>query len=150
MKVISVFVSGAFILVSSRLVVVNMYFNRYTNYIVALICGILGCYCVYIVAEFIDSFFKYIKNIFCALGKHSLSIFGLHFYAFKLVTIIIVAIRHYDVEMRLSFPIISWKYWFFYLLAGTAIPLLLSLLWGRIKKLLFTKNKIILKHKEVK
>lgn len=77
-----------------------------------------------------------VKEILCYIGNHSFSIMGLHFLCFKLVSLLYILYENGSSDLLNRFPTIkAGSIWIvLYVLFGTAIPLLLNVVYSNVIK----------------
>lgn len=120
----------------SRYVKVDMYFNNFSNFWLSVLSAILGIVFVYLISTlFIDNKIRILKLFLIYIGQRTLWIFALHFYGFKIANAIIVSLFKMDIENRMAFPVISWKYAPLYFILGLLVPLSLEFIFNKLKSL---------------
>ena len=99
-----------------------------------LIIAVLGCLMVFLMSNVLRG--TYLGFIFSVIGKHSFSIMLLNYLCFNVVNLIQCIYYHYPFYTIAQHAIIPYKspIWFFlYILAGTAIPTLVSICYEDVK-----------------
>ncbi len=110
--------------------------NLITNPAYLLICTLAGWCLVYALSKVMCA---WIKNVFCYLGQHTISILFLHLLSFKIITYLQVIIYHKEMYYLAAFPVLYNEHgWFLaYLVVGLTVPILISLIvhqiWGIIR-----------------
>lgn len=122
--------------------------NYYINPLYLIFMSIIGWYMLYAISDLL-LFFKVnlLVKVLSYISMRSISILGLHFLCFKIVTVIGVMMNKYDNYLIASFPIyFHGPIWcLLYTFTGIAAPLLIDYVYLRIKKaiILCFKQKII-------
>lgn len=81
------------------------------------------------------------------IGKHTMTIFTFHFLAFKIVSLLIIALYGINYSRLSQFPVITdipSMWWGIYTLAGVFIPIICLLVFNKIKKNCFREINILL------
>ena len=92
-----------------------------TLYIIASLCG---WFMVYSISIFISR--VKIGDFIAYVGKNSLSVFILHFAAFRLFSLLYIRLNSLSLAKIEKFPVINNSLWLFYSICGIVIPLLLA------------------------
>ncbi|OKY97752.1 acyltransferase family protein [Bacteroides sp. 44_46] len=116
---------------------IDLAYSIIFNPIVLIVCSFCGITLLLDFCNFLKQCKQLVitKKILCLCGKHSLAIFALHFISFKIVSQIIINIKHLDINLLTSFPTIkdiSPYWWIFYTIIGVLTPLALNILYTRI------------------
>ena len=124
------------LLAASRRVIVDMYWNRYSNYWVAIVCALMGFYVVSYISIRIQStsWLSYIRKTLKYVGEKSIWIFALHFYGFKLVNQVLVEVYSLDDGLKAAFPVIHYKYAVAYIAIGLSLPLIIEYIVSRTRR----------------
>lgn len=116
---------------------IDLAYSIIFNPIVLIVCSFCGITLLLDFCHFLKQCkqTKLLQKILCLCGKHSLAVFALHFISFKIVSLIIINIKHLDINLLTSFPTIknaSPYWWIFYTVIGVLTPLALNILYTRI------------------
>ena len=96
----------------------------------------MGCYLVLVLAKIINKKKSYFKRIFILIGNNTLTIMALHFISFKIIHLTQIFIYNYPIKFLAFSPVIPKNiiyWWIPYTLIGVAIPLLIGILYDKIK-----------------
>lgn len=107
------------------------------NVVVIMIGSLSGCCFVYSISQMLSRL--KIGNILAVLGDYSFSIMLLHLICFKLSSWLYCVLNGQNLYLVYSFPTIQYTsiLWFFvYLLMGTIIPVILSIIWNKCRQTL--------------
>ncbi|WP_299159452.1 acyltransferase family protein [uncultured Tenacibaculum sp.] len=105
---------------------INVGLNVYVNPLFFIISSMSGVYLVLYISKTLIRFSE--CNFLNYIGKNTLTILALHFFSFKLVSLIIIYVYSYPYEKISSFPVISIKgsmWWFLYSIVGVILPLII-------------------------
>lgn len=108
--------------------------NSYENPFFLLSTSILGWLFLYSISYFIKNV-RAIKNTMICIGKNTLSVLILHFLAFKLVGIVVVAYYEVPAFCLASFPSLYGErglWWVAYTIVGVGVPVIISVLYHKI------------------
>ena len=109
--------------------------NQYENPIFLLIVSICGWVFLYETALEIKKI-KSLSDIIVCCGQNSMAIVVFHFLCFKIVNLIGVIVCKQPKGLIAAFPVLynNGVWWIAYMSIGVIIPVLLSILWKRIKR----------------
>ncbi len=137
-----------YIVVAGKYGSVSMARGYITN-IVFFCSVVLAGFTMLYVLEDLSS--RYIKKFFYYLGKHTMSIIIFHFLAFKVVTFIYLQAFDKDKLLLAKFPVVEdGLLWFFYIVAGITIPLLIDFSYKQVLKVYRKKMSNLFKLREKK
>jgi fucose 4-O-acetylase-like acetyltransferase len=104
--------------------------QKYLNPWVFMIASCAGIYLNLYIGKIIEHT-PVLEKIMSLIGQRSLSILALHFFSFKLVSVLYIVGHNAPYYWLARFPIISDSggWWIAYTLAGVVIPIILSRLW---------------------
>lgn len=98
--------------------------NNIENPVYFITVSLAGWFLMYTVAILLEEKGFFGNSLIAYISKRSVSIVGLHFLAFKLVTCLVVAVYDMPVYMRAGFPVLAHGWWWIlYMVVGIAIPL---------------------------
>lgn len=122
---------------------VDLAFSLIINPISFYPVSFLGIYFVMYLSKVILNIGK-IKPLFSMIGVYSFDIMALHFLMFKIVDLVYSKLSNQSIYILGRFPTSNSDLWFVYILVGVIGPLLIY------KGILYIKNKLLKKFKEVK
>ena len=125
------------LIINSNIGEVSMGYNSYTSLSFFIVSFISGIYLTIYISKSIvklNANLKLLKYI----GENTLIIVGIHFIAFKLISIIKINIYSLPDYMLASFPVINTGgyWWILYSIIGIFIPILVAYLWDNIGMIL--------------
>ena len=108
--------------------------NQYKNPIFFLTSSICGWVFLYDIAQILKKS-KCVSEFLMSCGQNSMAVVVLHFLCFKVVSLIGVMFYKQPIGYIAAFPVLyeNGMWWVAYLFTGIIIPVLLSMLWKRIK-----------------
>ena len=114
--------------------------NFYSNPLYLIIVSIAGWEFLYSLSFFIKKT-KILKNLLMLCSQNSMAIVILHFLAFKIINLLQVFMKHQPLFLIAAFPTLyTYSFWWVaYLFTGLFIPVLLNIIYKRIK-LFFTQR----------
>lgn len=118
----------------TRIEHVNIGLNEFNNGATLLISSILGLALIYSISNLIVSYVKPLSSLISLIGKNTITILGVHFLAFKLVTIIVIAIHQHPIQYLASYPVLDGNWWLAYVIFGVFVPLGIGLLYEKYLK----------------
>lgn len=118
----------------TRIEHVNIGLNEFNNGITLLISSILGLALIYSISNLIVSYVQPLSSLISLIGKNTITILGVHFLAFKLVTIIVIAIHQDPIQYLASYPVLDGNWWLAYVIFGVLVPLGIGLLYEKYLK----------------
>lgn len=104
----------------------------YTSPWFYIACAVLGWFLMYSISFFMMKS-SLLSKSFCYLGKNTVCIIGLHFLAFKIVSLVQISVYGLPQEKLSSFPYLIAEplWWIAYTVVGICVPLLLNETWKR-------------------
>lgn len=125
-------VALAILIVLDRYGSISIVANQYPNPVFLVFCSILGWCMVYGACDTICVNVRLLSNGLQCIGQRSIPILALHFLSFKIITFLIMCIRHYPRIYLATFPVIYDYVWVVpYWVVGISLPLLANNLFVR-------------------
>jgi fucose 4-O-acetylase-like acetyltransferase len=103
--------------------------RTYNNIYLFILFTCAGSFLVHIASEFIASRWQFGSRLLQMLGQQSLGILLFHFIGFKLYSVILVVVFHYNISLVQQFPtplILEYPLWYMYLIAGIIFSLCIT------------------------
>lgn len=126
--------------------------NKICNPLYFVWMSLSGWFFLYIVANYIQIRFKKIGILFSIFSIYSIWIVIFHFLSFKLITQLIIWKYGLEQYMLAAFPVLNTNgfWWFFYLIVGIGIPIVLGIFYTKIKRamILYLDERKRLKNRE--
>ena len=115
--------------------------NSYGNPLYLLICSAAGWVLVYEIARIWEEIGG--TRIIAYIGQKTMAIVIHHFWCFKLVHCIQIAVYGYPIKSLAAFPNLKCDHgwWLAYLTAGVLLPILLNFVWEKPVRLLHNRQK---------
>lgn len=113
------------------------------NKLIFLIISLAGCYMMLTISDYINKNSSKIAVYLDYIGGRTLSIMALHYLAFKLVSLIQIAIYEYPINYLAYYPVIPYKtsyWWVAYTIVGIIVPIVASVFYDKIIE--FIKGKL--------
>ena len=126
--VVLVFLSIMVLFIGYHIGYISAVDNDIENPIFFVVMSVSGWILLYSVAKILCRYSRIINKSFAYIGMHSVSIIGMHFLCFKLISYIEVSFYKMDEYMLAAFPVLisSGLWWLAYMIAGITVPLLLN------------------------
>lgn len=108
--------------------------NKYENPLVLLVVSVCGWVLLYEVAQELKKR-KLLTDAIVCCGQNSMAIVVLHFLCFKVISFVGVVVYNQSRERIAAFPVLyeHGAWWIAYMFAGIIIPVLLSVMWKKMK-----------------
>lgn len=115
----------------------------YTSPWFYIVCALSGWFFMYSISFFMTKV-SWLSKTFCYLGKNTVCIIGLHFLAFKIVSLVQISVYGLPQEKLSTFPYLIAEpfWWVAYTVVGICVPLLLNELWNRGKNCISANKKM--------
>lgn len=107
--------------------------DDYSEPLLLLMTSVAGFFVIYAAAIWID--LNFCVRWLLVVGRNTMSIVLLHFLAFKPVNMIYVTVHNLPRYLIAAFPVLDSKWWVLYGLFGVGVPVILSLLYQKGKRL---------------
>lgn len=116
--------------------------NDYVNPAFMLAASLGGWFFLFGIAGLFENI-KYLNSIFIVLGQNTLAIVIFHFLCFKPINLIVSLVYEWPMSTVAGFPVnnVSGCWWIAFAISGTLIPIGIWMVWKKIKKVLFSKQK---------
>lgn len=140
---IVLFIAGAtFLWVAYYRFNIEIVNNRYVNPIVLLLSSIAGWIVVSICAINIERKSDVLKSSLSYVSVNSMSILGLHFLSFKVISYIIIQLNDMKEYSLAMFPVIEKaNWWILYVICGITFPLMLNVMYKRVRGIILHERK---------
>ena len=108
--------------------------NRYENPAFLLVVSICGWVLLYEIAQELKKK-KLLSDAIVCCGQNSMAIVVLHFLCFKIISLVGVVVYNQPRERIAAFPVLyeQGAWWIVYMFAGIIVPVLLSVMWKKMK-----------------
>lgn len=108
--------------------------NRYENPAFLLVVSICGWVLLYEIAQELKKK-KLLSDAIVCCGQNSMAIVVLHFLCFKIISLVGVVVYNQPRERIAAFPVLyeQGAWWIVYMFAGIIVPVLLSVVWKKLK-----------------
>lgn len=108
--------------------------NRYENPAFLLVVSICGWVLLYEIAQELKKK-KLLADAIVCCGQNSMAIVVLHFLCFKIISLVGVVVYNQPRERIAAFPVLyeHGAWWVTYMFAGIIVPVLLSVMWKKLK-----------------
>lgn len=132
---------------------VNVGGMKFGNPLFFLIVSCAGFYLTLSIADLIARKPNFISNALSIIGENTLTIMALHYLAFKLVSLLQIAIYNYPIKFLAYYPVIPYKtayWWIPYTLVGIFVPLIVALFSDKLKEFVINNYRQLKKKSENK
>lgn len=122
------------LVICNKKVAISLGSNSYGNPAYLIVCSIAGWMLIYGLASVLEKF--KCRRLWIVLGMNTLPIVIHHFWCFKLVHFVQIALYGYPKKYLAAFPYLnaSGAWWVVYTIVGVAVPVIISLVYKKGKE----------------